>query len=83
MENKTTKLKPIVDKLGFLKYEMEQWYCKRNGLVRFHFFDWDHKQEQYWMRLFQHSPEGQAWLSDTKNKEYIDGYCANLERVYN
>lgn len=82
MNQKTKQLKTIVDKLGFLKHATEQWYCKRNGLVHNYFLDWSTKEEQYWMRIFQHSPEGQAWLSDPKNKEYIIRYCDNLERVY-
>ena len=78
----TKKLKPIVDKLGFLLHATIVNYCHKRRMSQFTFLDWGDKEKQYYMRLFQHSDAGQAWLKDPKNQDYIEKYCKNLESVY-
>ena len=73
----STELKPIVDKLGFLKYATEQDYCKKHGLVKFYDLDWLEPETQYYMRLFIHTPKGEQWLKD--HKGYIDGGYLQIE----
>ena len=36
----------LVDKFGFLKYEVERAYCKKNKLVQGYFLDWLAPEEQ-------------------------------------